>query len=61
MSVWVNAGPVQSVLMPLAIPLLGLAPVTLLTDGNSCTGKTKEEEEVNVNVAHADDDSEILQ
>lgn len=34
MSVWVNAGPVQSVLMPLAIPLLGLAPVTLLTDGN---------------------------
>lgn len=34
MNVWVNAGPVESVFLPLALPLSGLPPVTLITDEN---------------------------
>lgn len=46
MNVWVNAGPVESVFLPLTLPVSGLAPVTLITDENQefLQGETEETE-----------------
>lgn len=66
---WVNAGPVESVFLPLALLLPGLAPVTLITDGNQEFLQEETEHcftfEIivtahSVNMVHANYNSEIL-